>query len=155
MARIEAEVHVEAVPERVWARLVDWERQPEWMVDALDVTVLSPHRQGPGVRLRCPTRLAGVVVTDVLEVVEWQPPRHLGIRHDGWLIQGLAGFDLQATDHGTHLRWWEEIQPPLGVLGDVGMGLAEPLTRRLLQRSLANLKLVAEGFPLPPAPRRG
>lgn len=143
--RVSVDTHVEAPTERVWAVLVDWEAQPRWMVDARAVEVVGQRREGLGTRLRCPTDLAfGVVVTDQLEVVEWTPPHMLGVRHTGAVIRGVAAFELRATHHGTHLRWWEEIDPPLGPLGWLGGLAAAPLVRRVFRRSLANLKRLAE-----------
>jgi carbon monoxide dehydrogenase subunit G len=143
--RVSVQTHVEAPPSRVWQVLTDWEAQPHWMVDARAVEVVGDRREGEGTRLRCPTDLAlGLVVTDVLEVVEWHPPHMLGVRHTGGLIQGVAAFELHPTAHGTHLCWWEEIDPPLGPLGWVGGLVAVPLVRRVFCRSLARLKRLVE-----------
>lgn len=154
--RVSVDTHVEASPQQVWDVLVDWEIQPQWMVDARAVEVVSEPRAGVGTRLRCPTDLTlGVVITDVLEVVEWHPPHLLGVRHTGPVIRGVAAFELQATPYGTHVRWWEEIDPPLGPLGWVGGRLAAPLVRRVFRRSLARLKRLVEqrrGEPGAPSP---
>lgn len=153
--RVSVDTHIEVAPERVWAVLVDWESQPRWMIDARAVRVESDRREGAGTRLRCPTVLApGVVVADHLEVVEWDPPRTLGVRHAGPLIRGVGAFELRATGHGTHLVWWEEIDPALGLVGALGGVLAEPALRRRFRRSLAGLKRVAEQQSVRP-PARG
>lgn len=143
--RVAVDTHVEASPQQVWDVLVEWDSQPQWMVDARTVEVLGDRRQGVGTRLRCPTDLAfGLVVDDVLEVVEWHPPHLLGVRHTGTVVRGVAAFELQATPHGTHVRWWEEIDPPLGPLGWLGGRVAAPLVRRVFRRSLARLKRLVE-----------
>lgn len=143
--RVSVDTHIEAPAERVWQVLVDWDLQPRWMVDARTVEVIGDRREGVGTQLRCPTELVfGLVVTDHLEVVEWEPPRLLGVRHTGPVIHGVAAFELEPTPHGTHLRWWEEIDPPLGPVGALGGMLVEPLVRRLFRRSLAGLKRVVE-----------
>ncbi len=59
MARIEVTTHIEADPEQVWEVLIDWEGQPRWMRDAHSVTVLSPHREGVDVVVRCRTDVIG------------------------------------------------------------------------------------------------
>lgn len=143
--RVAVETHIEAPIERVWEVLTDWEAQPRWMADARAVEVVGERREGVGTQLRCPTELAfGLVIVDHLEVVEWEPPRLLGVRHTGPIIHGVAAFELTSTPHGTHLRWWEEIDPPLGPVGALGGLAAEPLVRRLFHRSLAGLKRVVE-----------
>ena len=69
-------------PEEAWAVLVDWERQADWMLDADRVDVVSPQREGVGVRLAVKTRLFGVpAFTEPMEVTVWDPPRRLEIRH--------------------------------------------------------------------------
>jgi carbon monoxide dehydrogenase subunit G len=142
VARVEVRLHIQAPPERVWDVLVDWERQPRWMVDARQVRVVSRHREGVGVVLHCPTNIvAGIVVTDVLVVTEWQPQRRIAVRHDGWLIRGYGAFELAPSAEGIDFTWWEEIDAPLGRLGDaVAQALAVPHVTRLFRRSLARLR---------------
>ncbi len=146
MARIEASTHIEATPARVWEVLVDWEAQPAWMVDARSVEVTSDHRDGPGVVLRCRTDIAaGLVITDEMETTEWLDERVIGVRHTGWLLRGVGAFELQPTDAGVHFVWWEEVDAPLGPVGELGATLlVVPYVRRIFRRSLANLKRVCE-----------
>lgn len=131
----------------VWEVLTDWERQSDWMLDALSVEVLTPTRTGEGVTIRCPTRLLGVVVQDVMRVTDWRPERRLEVVHLGSVITGSGAFDLEPVDGGrrTRIRWTEWIDPPLGAFGEWGAGVvAAPLLRRLFGRSLDNLVEIAE-----------
>jgi uncharacterized membrane protein len=146
VARVEASTHIESTTERVWEVLTDWEAQPVWMVDARSVEVMTAHREGPGVLLRCRTNIAGgVVVTDDMETTEWEEHRVVGVRHLGQIIRGAGAFELEPTDAGVHLIWWEEFDPPLGALGDAAATVAiVPYVRRIFRASLANLKRVCE-----------
>lgn len=146
MARIEASTHVEAEPGAVWRVLVDWEGQPRWMADARSVVVLSPRREGTGTILRCRTDIpAGIVVTDDMEITQWDEPHALGIRHLGNIIRGIGAFELTPTPHGTHVVWWEEIEAPLGPVGEaVAQVVVAPLVTRTFRRSLAAFKRVCE-----------
>lgn len=128
----------------VWQVLTAWERQAEWMVDALEVEVLTPRRDGIGVTLRCPTRLVGVVVQDVLRVTGWEPLSYLEVAHLGRVIRGTAAFELSEVAGGTRIRWWEEVDVPLGRVGEWGATAVLPLLRRVFSRSLANLAALAE-----------
>lgn len=146
MARISVTTHIEADRAHVWAAVTDWEGQARWMVDARSVTVLSPQREGIGVTLRCMTSpVRGIVLTDDMVVTEWDPHRTLAIRHLGPLVRGVGAFELEPTDDGTRFTWWEEIDPPLGAVGDAIASVAVvPLVTRLFRASLAALKRVCE-----------
>lgn len=138
---------IQAPVERVWEVLIDWEAQPRWMVDARSVAVLTPHREGLGVVLRCRTVIAGgLVVTDDMETTEWSERSTIGVRHLGRLIRGVGAFDLEPTAEGTRLVWWEEFDPPLGRIGELVAGAAVvPLVNRVFRSSLARLKALCEG----------
>jgi uncharacterized protein YndB with AHSA1/START domain len=130
----------------VWSVLTEWERQPEWMVDAQAVHVLTPQRTGAGVTIRCPTNLFGITVQDVMRVTRWEELTHLEVVHLGRIITGRAAFELaEVAPAETRLTWWEEVTPPLGRLGEWGAStLVLPLLRRLFARSLGNLAALAE-----------
>lgn len=143
--RVDVVCTVAAPRELVWEVLTSWERQPEWMLDAKAVEVLTPQREGEGVTIRCPTRLLGATVQDVMRVTRWDPPGHLEVTHLGRVITGSGAFELRAVTGGTEVRWWEEIRPPLGRLGQVGArALVRPVVSRIFSRSLARLAGLAE-----------
>lgn len=144
--RLEVEVTSAAPRPVVWQVLTDWERQPEWMVDAKQVHVLTPQREGVGVTLRCPTNLLGLTVQDVMRVTGWRDQERLEVAHLGRIIAGTAGFELSdGPGHTTRIRWWEQIDPPLGAVGEWGATtLVLPLLRRIFTRSLTGLAGLAE-----------
>lgn len=130
----------------VWKLLTAWERQPEWMHDAIAVEVLTPERTGVGVTLRCPTNLLGVRVEDVMRVTAWDVPRYLAVTHLGRVITGSGAFVLtEVTPQRTRLTWREVIDPPLGALGEWGAArFARPALRVVFGSSLAGLASLAE-----------
>jgi hypothetical protein len=144
--RLEVERTVEAPREVVWDVLTRWERQPEWMLDAKEVHVLTPQREGVGVTLRCPTNLMGFTVQDVMRVTGWREPSYLEVTHLGNIITGYGAFELEAEGPDrTRLRWWEEVDPPLGALGEWGAStLVLPVLERIFSRSLGRLARLAE-----------
>ncbi|MFP4635289.1 MAG: SRPBCC family protein [Nitriliruptoraceae bacterium] len=137
---------VDAAPGVVWSVLTDWERQPQWMLDAQQVVVLTPERRGVGVTIRCPTNLFGVIVQDVMRVTAWEPRRRLAVVHLGRIITGTAAFELEELPGGrTRVTWWEHVDPPLGALGEWGATtLVRPILRRVFARSLARFATLAE-----------
>ena len=144
--RLELTQHVQAPPRVVWQVLTAWERQPEWMLDAKAVHVLTPQRMGVGVTIRCPTNLMGVTVQDVMRVTGWEAERRLEVTHLGRIITGSGAFVLEPEgEDATVLTWWEEVDPPLGALGEWGAAtLVLPILRRIFSRSLNNLAQLAE-----------
>jgi uncharacterized membrane protein len=144
--RLEVDRHVDAPRAVVWRVLTDWERQPEWMLDAKSVEVLTPEREGVGVTIRCPTNLLGVTVEDVMRVTAWREQEELEVTHLGRIITGSGAFLLfDAPDGGTRIEWWEEVDPPLGALGEWGATtLVLPILKRIFGRSLSRLARLAE-----------
>jgi carbon monoxide dehydrogenase subunit G len=142
---VEVSRYVFAPDDVVWDVLTDWERQAEWMVDAQEVEVLSPHREGRGVRLRCPTNVLGVTLDDQMEVTAWEERQRLAVRHIGSVISGTGEFLLERTDVGTRVTWREDLAPPLGAVGEAGArALVRPYVRHLFGRSLDGLKEACE-----------
>lgn len=147
--RLEVVRDTVAPREVVWATLTAWERQPEWMLDAKEVHVLTAQRTGVGVTLRCPTRVLGATVQDVMRVTVWDEPHELEVTHLGRVITGRGAFVLdERDDGGTRITWWEEVEPPLGRLGAWGATtLVLPVLRRVFGRSLDRLVALAEAGP--------
>jgi carbon monoxide dehydrogenase subunit G len=144
--RLEVSVEAAAPRQVVWDVLTAWERQSEWMLDAESVEVLTPQRRGVGVTIRCPTNLLGVTVEDVIRVTAWSEPDLLEVTHLGRIITGSGAFTLveQGPDR-TRIDWWEEVDPPLGALGEWGATtVVLPVLRRIFTRSLRNLASLAE-----------
>jgi hypothetical protein len=144
--RLEVDQEVAAGRAQVWGVLTAWERQPAWMVDAIEVHVLTPQRQGVGVTLRCPTNLLGVTVQDVMRVTGWVEPSYLEVTHLGRIITGTGAFELEELGPDrTTVRWWEEIDPPLGPVGEWGATtFVLPVLRRVFARSLARFAQLCE-----------
>ena len=143
--RLEVVREIAAPRQIVWDVLTRWEEQPRWMLDAKAVEVLTPARSGVGVTLRCPTNLLGVTVEDVMRVTRSEEPSVLEVTHLGRIITGDGGFVLAEEGRRTRLTWWEEVDPPLGRLGEVGATwVARPLIRRIFGVSLARLAALAE-----------
>lgn len=142
---VEVRCDVLSAPEEVWDALVEWESQPSWMLDAKDVEVLTPRREGVGVKVRVPTNAMGFTLVDVMEVTGWRPAQRLEVRHVGRLIKGTGAFELSPVPGGTRVRWWEDVDPPLGAVGElVARTLVAPYLRRLFARSLRRFKKMCE-----------
>ena len=122
-------------PEVVWELITDWEHQDDWMLEASDFEVISEQRAGIGVRAEATIKIAGIKTRDEVRVVAWEPPKLLSIEHLGW-VSGRGVLHLTPVAEGTHIYWREELKPPLGILGALGMTLFAPVMRRIFKRDL-------------------
>lgn len=146
MARFAVTLHIPAPPDRVWDVLVDWEGSAAWMVDATVVEVVGAQREGVGTRVRAVTRIAGVPLTDKMIVTGWEPLRLIQVIHVGWPIKGPAWFELAPEGAGTRFDWVEELDPPLGPLGESGARvLRRPIQAVLLASANRFANLVVSG----------
>ncbi len=121
-------------PELVWDLLTDWERQSEWMLEMSHIDVTSDNREGVGVTALATVKIGGISTRDVVRVDVWEPPRRLGLVHEGW-VRGRGDMRLSARElNGTHLQWREELTPPWGLLGSLGLRTFRPLMARIFRR---------------------
>lgn len=139
--RLQVTTTVNATVDEVWAALVDWEAQSDWMLDARDVSVVSPHRAGEGVTIHVPTSLLGVPVLDVMRITGWDPPRRLEVTHLGTVIKGVGAFELASRGPDvTDVVWWEEVVAPFGMVGEWGARMVLPVLRAVFTRSLRRFR---------------
>lgn len=135
---------IEAPRAQVWGILRDWEGSSAWMVDATTVRVLGHLREGVGARVEAVTRIAGIPIKDRFTVTAWQPERLIAIMHHHWPIRGLAWWELSDLGSATFMEWAEELDPPLGPLGELGSVVLRRPIERVLAKSLRKLKRLAE-----------
>jgi carbon monoxide dehydrogenase subunit G len=131
-------------PGVVWHLITDWENQDKWMREASDFEVTSPHREGVGVEAVATVTVAGIKTRDPIRVDVWEPQRRLGIEHRGW-VKGRGDLTLAPVGDGTRMHWREELHPPWGVLGAIGLRTYRPMLARTFRRDLELLaNLVAK-----------
>jgi carbon monoxide dehydrogenase subunit G len=127
-------------PEEAWEILLAWERQADWMLDADRVEVVGERREGVGVRLLVRTRILGLpAFTEPMEVVGWDPPRRLVLRH-GALVEGEGTWLLEPRAGGTRFTWIEDVRLRIPLVGDVAARLYAPVLQRLMRRAAAGLR---------------
>jgi hypothetical protein len=138
--RLRAETSLPCPPEEAWAILLAWERQADWMLDADRVDVLGDLREGVGVRLAVRTRILGLpAFTEPMEVVAWDPPRRLAVRH-GSLVSGEGTWLLSPEPGGTRFAWIEDVRLRVPVVGELVANLYAPILRRLMGRAATGLR---------------
>jgi carbon monoxide dehydrogenase subunit G len=145
--RVERAIVLPCPREEAWAVLMDWERQADWMLDADRVEVVSDRREGIGVRLAVRTRLFGVpAFTEPMEVIGWEPPARLTIRH-GSLVAGTGTWSLERVTGGTRFVWSEDIRLSVPLVGGFAAWCYRPVMRMLMRRAMVGLRsyIVASG----------
>jgi hypothetical protein len=138
--RASVETSLPCPPEEAWAVLLAWERQADWMLDADRVEVLGARREGVGVRLAVRTRILGFpAFTEPMEVVGWDPPRRLVLRHGSMLV-GEGTWRLEAEPGGTRFAWVEDVRLGIPLVGEFAARLYAPILRWLMRRGVAGLR---------------
>ncbi len=142
--RLRERVAVAAPPERVFAAAVDWELHAKWVLFTKVTAEPGGHQLGE--RLVAVTRVAGLGFSDPMEVICWEPPRRIEVRHFGPVVNGKGSFVVDPAPGGAWFTWEEELQLPLGAVGRFGFVLVGPLFRLMLRVSLRRLAgLVEQG----------
>ena len=151
MPELVEQVDVDAPPEQVWAALVDWDRQGEWML-LTDVRAGAQEGQGVGGELAARTgvpvlgRRLGVL--DTMLITSWQPPWRVDVRHTGRVVRGTGTFEVRPrTGGGSTFVWTEGLDLPLGVLGRLGWPLVRPAFAAGVRLSLRRFARYAEAHP--------
>lgn len=140
---IRSRIEIDAPIGVVWARLVEIERQPEWMTDLKTVRVTTAGPTGVGTRAEGEIRILGIPVSDPIEIVEFAPPHRYAIRHDG-RFRGDGVITLDTLDGGrrTRVEWAEILVPP--ILPHLGSMVQAPILGRIFQADLERLKVLVE-----------
>lgn len=152
MPEVVETVDVQAPPEQVWAALVDWPRQGEWML-LTDVRAVDGDGQGVGARLAARTGLPWpggrrVGVLDTMLITGWEPPRRVDVRHTGRLVRGTGTFEVRPLgETGSTFGWTEQLDLPLGRLGALGWPLVRPMLVAGVRWSLKRFAVYAAGHP--------
>ncbi|GAC1441666.1 MAG: SRPBCC family protein [Mycobacteriales bacterium] len=143
-------VDVDAPAAATWAAAVDWATQGDWM---LGTRVTPTHNNGEGVggRLEAFSGIGRLGFLDTMEITLWQPPRACHVLHTGRVVRGTGAFEVEPRgDARSRFIWREDLDLPLGRLGQLGWLLVRPLFAYGVQLSLKRFaKQVAATAPRP------
>jgi len=123
-AHVSVDVVVDAPPDVVWAAVVDWERQSDWM---LGTTVRGTSAGGAGLGggIEAFTGVGRLGFLDTMVITEWEPPWRCGVRHTGRVVRGTGLFEvLPLPGDRSRFVWSEDLDLPLGAVGRAGWPLA-------------------------------
>ncbi|MFJ2033602.1 SRPBCC family protein [Streptosporangium sp. NPDC087985] len=138
-SRIRVSVDAAAEPEQVFSVLTDWPRHDEWMV-LTRARVTAGDGRSAGSRLAAFTGMGLLGFLDTMEIIEWDPPTTVAVRHTGRLVRGTGIFRvLPREEGGSTIVWEEELDLPFGPAGRLGWPLVRPANEALFRLSLRRL----------------
>ena len=142
---------IDAPADRVFAAVTDWERQGEWMF-ATDVRQVDGDARRLHGRMVARTGLPlpggrHVGVVDTMVITEWDPPRRVVVQHTGRIVRGPGIVEIEPHGDGVLFTWTERLQPPFGLLGEVGGWLIRPFFVVGVRFSLRRFARFARAYP--------
>ncbi len=143
-ASVVADVILDVPVEQAWAAVVDWDRQSEWVLGSR-VRATTNGGVGLGGGIEAFTGLAAgrggrLGVLDTMVIIEWEPPNRCTVRHTGRAVRGTGVFEVFALPGGrSRFVWSEELDLPLGRLGQLGWPLVRPVVTAGVKLSLNKL----------------
>jgi uncharacterized protein YndB with AHSA1/START domain len=147
-APIVSTIEIDAPQGLVWRALSDIPAQPLWMREMKAVRLEGDGPVGVGTRGEADVRIAGIGVTDPVEVSAWEPPSRFAIRHLGH-FGGGGEITLSPGAGGTTtiVRWEERLIPPF--LPQLGALVQRPILGAIFQGDLERLRGLVESGELP------
>ena len=115
-------VDVPADPQTVFAAMTDWERQHEWMLGTR-VRATEQGGEGVGGGIAAFTGVGPLGFWDTMTITRWERPRVVEVDHTGKLVRGIGVFRVERAASGSRFVWREEVDLPLGRLGQWGWAL--------------------------------
>ncbi len=146
MTRVRVSAEYAAPPAEVWRVLEPVETHIDWMVDAESIRFVTDQTRGVGTTFDCVTRIGPIRLTDRMEIVEWEPDRAMGVRHDG-VVTGTGRFTLEPLDgdRRTRFTWDEELRFPWWLAGPVGAAIGgRTVMPRIWRGNLERLRPLVE-----------
>ena len=86
----------------------------------------------------------GITLIDEMSVTRWEPPRFLQVAHHRKPVLGDAWFEIIPLEDGSAVEWVEDLELPLGRLGELAGSVARAPVEWGLRKSLTKLKGLVE-----------
>ncbi|MGC4804597.1 SRPBCC family protein [Micromonospora sp. DT233] len=145
---VSATVIVDAPAERVFAALVAWERQSDW-IPFTKVRVVEGDG-GEGSLVEAVTTLGPAVLRDEMRVVRVDAPYEIGVVHCGPLLRGPGVLRCTQIEGGrTQVVWHEWFHVPGGAAGRVAWPVLWPGSKLSLTQALKRFGRLVERGRLP------
>jgi len=142
MSRVDASIHIDAPPERVWETVMDPNCLKEWVTIHRRLVDADSGRPRVGYKMEQRMHLRGVTIDVHWELVGCEPGRHaVWEGHGPARSRAHTEYLLTPEDGGTRFDYRNEFHAPLGPLGAiVSRALVGGMPQREANRSLDRLK---------------
>jgi uncharacterized membrane protein len=145
---VTATVIVDAPAERVFAALLAWERQSDWIPFTRVRVVEGDGREGS--RIEAVTALGRAVLRDEMRVVRVDEPYEIGVVHYGQLLRGPGVLRCTQLDRDrTQVVWHEWFHLPGGRAGRLAWPVLWPGSKLGLTQALKRFARLVEQGRLP------
>ena len=144
-------VDVPADPQTVFDAMTDWDAQHEWMLGT-KVEGRKNGGRGVGGTFAAFTGLGPFGFWDPMTITRWDEPWVVEVVHDGQVVRGIGVFRVERNGSASRFVWREEVDLPLGALGQVGWYVVKPLLAAGVALSLRRFARFAAARSLTGAP---
>jgi uncharacterized protein YndB with AHSA1/START domain len=144
-ALIAVDVIVDAPVEAVWAAVVDWDRQSEWVLGTR-TRATTNGGVGLGGGIEAFTGVLGRLgFLDTMVITEWVPPHRCAVLHTGRVVRGEGFFEVfKLPGDRSRFVWSERLALPLGMVGRLGWPVIKPALAAGVRMSLNKLARAVE-----------
>lgn len=125
LSEFKISVRVRASVDEVWAKLVDWKSQGDWMaLTKVSSTADEDGNSQVGTVIEAFTGIGKFGILDQMRVITWQPPTLCSVDHYGKYIKGIGEFRLVSlSSEVTRFDWYEKIDAPSWLLAIIKPGI--------------------------------
>ncbi len=126
MTRVVYSVDVDASAEQVFAAVVQWSGQDRW----IPLTTVRAGRHagiGLGGEIAAYTGIGPIGFLDTMVITRWDVPHRVDVLHTGNVVKGIGIMTVRPLGSDrARFYWAEDLEVPLGVLGQVGWQIVKP-----------------------------
>ncbi len=144
MARVERSIVINAPVDKVFARIEDNERFPEWWPNMVEQKRQTPGPLAVGSKSTFTYNMLGVKTSGEIELTVYEPPSHLTVKTSGG-VTGTFDWRCALEGSGTRLSVVVDYSLPGSILGKIADKLVvEKRNEADLEEGLNKLKTLLE-----------
>ncbi len=144
--RVQESIILHAAPEKIWPYLYEPEKVLQWCSTYQKYGYMGELHGGKGTLFDIEEKAGGPVMKYIFETTEWEENCRLTQK----MISGKGvkayrqTLQLEKLAEGSRFTFSEEVELPMGFLGQVVGYLGEGMSRSTLRKTLLKLKTLVE-----------